>query len=85
VDFFGWLNNLRKRIRPFRKAVGQDGDPRVLFLIRGPASMRHFSAKDCRTPVDCQAIFLSPPADIMGRQCFRAGQFFLQAAKGAAS
>ena len=24
------------------KAVGQDGDPRVLILIKGPASMRHF-------------------------------------------
>ena len=37
------LNNLRKRIRPFGIAVGQDGDPRVLVLIRGPASMRHFA------------------------------------------
>ena len=37
------LNNLRKRIRPFGSAVGQDGDPRVLGLIRGPASMRHFA------------------------------------------
>ena len=37
------LDNLRKRIRPFGNAVGQDGDPRVLVLIRGPASMRHFT------------------------------------------
>ena len=37
------LDNLRKRIRPFGSAVGQDGDPRVLVLIRGPASMRHFA------------------------------------------
>ena len=37
------LDNLRKRIRPFGNAVGQDGDPRVLVLIRGPASMRHFA------------------------------------------
>ena len=37
------LDNLRKRIRPFGNAVGQDGDPRVLVLIRGPASIRHFT------------------------------------------
>ncbi len=29
------LSNLRKRIRPFSGAVGQDGDRRVLILIRG--------------------------------------------------
>ncbi|HJP68681.1 MAG TPA: hypothetical protein VJ846_07245, partial [Sphingomicrobium sp.] len=37
------LDNLRKRIRPFGNAVGQDGDPRVLVLLRGSASMRHFA------------------------------------------
>lgn len=45
VKWLDWsgLDNLRKRIRPFGNAVGQDGDPRVLVLIRGPASMRHFA------------------------------------------
>ena len=32
------LNSLHKRIRPSGNAVGQDGDPRVLVLIRGSAS-----------------------------------------------
>ena len=32
------LNNLHKRIRPFDRVVGQDGDPRALILIRGTAS-----------------------------------------------
>ena len=62
------LSSLQKRIRPFGIAVGQDGDPRVLILIRGPASMRHFPPKGFGTPVNCQAIFLSPPADTMSRR-----------------
>lgn len=37
------LSSLHKRIRPFGGAVGQDGDPRVRVLIKGPASMRHFA------------------------------------------
>jgi hypothetical protein len=33
------LSSLRKRIRPFRRwVVGQDGNPRVLVLFKGPAS-----------------------------------------------
>jgi transposase len=60
--------SLQKRIRPSGIAVGQDGDPRVLVLIKGPASMRHFTPKGSKTPVDCQAIFLSPPADLMCRR-----------------
>jgi hypothetical protein len=36
------LSNLRKRIRPFGCAVGQDGDPRILILIKGPASSAIF-------------------------------------------
>ena len=34
----GGMNSLHKRIRPFGYAVGQDGDPRVLVLIKGSAS-----------------------------------------------
>jgi transposase len=37
------LISLHKRIRPFGYAVGQDGDPRVLVLIKGPASKCHFA------------------------------------------
>jgi transposase len=37
------MNSLHKRIRPFGYAVGQDGDPRVPLLIRGPASKCHFA------------------------------------------
>jgi hypothetical protein len=36
------VSNLRKRIRPFGCAVGQDGDPRILILIKGPASSAIF-------------------------------------------
>jgi hypothetical protein len=32
------LNNLPKRIRPFSFAVGQDGDSRILILLKGSAS-----------------------------------------------
>jgi len=38
------MNSLHKRIRPFGYAVDQDGDPRVLLLIRGTASQVPFSA-----------------------------------------
>ena len=42
--FFGsGMNSLHKRIRPFGYAVGQDGDPRVLVLIKGTASRCHFA------------------------------------------
>ena len=36
------LSSLHKRIRPFGDAVGQDGDPRVLVLIKGSASSAIF-------------------------------------------
>ena len=36
------LYNLRKRIRHFSFAVCQDGDPRILILIKGPASSAIF-------------------------------------------
>jgi hypothetical protein len=43
--FCSWpKNSLHKRIRPFGYAVDQDGDPRVLLLIRGTASSVPFSA-----------------------------------------
>ena len=79
VDYFSWLNNLRKRIRPFR----QGGWPRWRSARPDPHKRAGVDApflpKDYRTPVDCQAIFLSPPADIVGRQRFRAGQFSFRA------
>ena len=40
----------------------QDGDPRVPFLIKGPASVSHFAPEVHGTPIDRQAIFLSPLA-----------------------
>ena len=42
VVFAAGTNGLHKRIRPFGYAVGQDGDPRVVLLIRGTASRCHF-------------------------------------------
>jgi hypothetical protein len=41
--FGSGMNSLHKRIRPFGYAVGQDGDPRVLVLIKGAASKCHFT------------------------------------------
>ncbi len=58
------LITLHKRIRPSGDAVGQDGDPRVLVLIKGSALSAIFPPEASRTPIDCQAIFLSPLADI---------------------
>lgn len=45
--------------------LGQDGDPRVLVLTKATASERHFLCQVSRTPVDCQAISLPPPADFI--------------------
>jgi hypothetical protein len=60
------LVSLRQRIRSQDHRPGQDGDPRVPVLIKLSASKRHFLNQDSRTPVDCQAISLPPPANIVG-------------------
>ena len=58
------LSSLHKRIRPSRRG----GWPRWRSARPGPHKgagvERHFSAKAFRTPIDCQAIFFSPPTDI---------------------
>src|SRR4051794_19746734 len=46
---------------------GQDGGSHVPILINLAASMRHFHQQDFGTPFDCQAISLTPPADVIGR------------------
>ncbi len=43
----------------------QDGDPRVPSLINFTASSRHLFNQAFETPVNRQAIFQSPPADIV--------------------
>jgi hypothetical protein len=45
------LASLRQRIRRERQALRQDGDPRVLVLIKLSASQRHFSHQGSSTPV----------------------------------
>ena len=49
--------------------------PRWRFARSGPHKgdgvERHFSPEASRTPIDCQAIFLSPLADIMSRRPLR--------------
>jgi hypothetical protein len=45
---------------------GQDGGPRVPILIISSASRRHSRHQVFGMPVDCQAISLVPPADIVG-------------------
>jgi multidrug efflux pump subunit AcrA (membrane-fusion protein) len=58
------LSSLHKRIRPFRLG----GWPRWRSARPGPHKgagvERHFAPKVVRTPIDCQAIFFSPPTDI---------------------
>jgi hypothetical protein len=46
---------------------GQDGDPRILVLIRMSATIRHFFDQGSRMPFDCQAISLPPPANCEDR------------------
>jgi hypothetical protein len=64
------LVSLRQRIRSQDYRPGQDGDPRVPVLIKLSASRRHFLNQDSRTPVDCQAISLPLPANIVGLSRF---------------
>jgi hypothetical protein len=49
------LNNLRKRIRPFGSAVGQDGDPRVLVMLerdhRAQAAIVHAEKRPAMLPI----------------------------------
>lgn len=55
----------------FRRAVGQDGEPRVLVLIKGPASKAILRRRFPGHRLNSQAIFLSPPTDIDGRRRMR--------------
>ena len=52
------VNSLHKRIRHLCLTAAA----KMEILIKGPASMGHFSPEVSRTPIDCQAIFLSPAA-----------------------
>src|ERR1700733_3336438 len=47
----GDLTGLRQRIRSRSCCSGQDGDPRVLVLIKVSASMRHLLNQGSRAPV----------------------------------
>jgi Winged helix-turn helix len=60
------LVSLRQRIRSQDHRPGQDGDPRVLVLINFAVSTHQILNQGSRTPVDCQAISLPPPANIAG-------------------
>jgi hypothetical protein len=62
--WFRWSGQSAQTYPAFRRTVGQDGDPCVLGFIKGSASSAIFQPKASRTPIDRQAIFLAPHADI---------------------